>query len=903
MQLFTNNAASKLAVGISSSAVTLQLATGDGAKFPAPTGADYFLLTLSKISGGIESDVEIVKVTERIGDTLSVIRAQEGTTAKIYAEDDYAQLRITAGTAAANAVHNENTSNPHSVTKAQVGLGSVDNTSDADKPVSSAQSTALGLKFDKTGGSVTGNITVNNGTDSRTLLQVSGVTEGQVQATGSAVRLASNNTTPLVLSTNGVDRVTADNVGNILFGGDTATGTFTFRGTNANDLVVFESTDTSASAAPDVVLYRNSASPAASDQLGVIVWRGKDSGAADQQYARMGAAIADPTAASEDGELWFEVTVAGAAVERFRLTAAGATLVGALSATTLLGDASGATNAVGYKLKSATTLVDVAAATAPTVGQVLTATSSTAATWQTPSVGSFQPLDADLTAIAALAGTNGLLKKTAANTWSLDTATYLTTTGSAASLTSFPTFNQNTTGTAANVTGVVAGANGGTGVANTGKTVTLGGNLTTSGAFNTTLTVSGATAVTLPTSGTLLSTAAPVTVAQGGTGVATLTGLVKGAGTANFSAATVRVDYAEPTTALATGILKNTTTTGAHSIAVAGTDYQLPIGTISGLVKGNGANALTAATAADVTGQALTGFVSGAGTVAATDTILQAINKLNGNDALKANLVSPTFTTPNIGVASGTSFNSITGLSAANGTAHGTAAAGVASTAARGDHVHPLQTSVSGNAGTVTNAALTTALTVNTGTVTLSGNVANTSVLTLGAGASSVSGANTGDNAVNTTYAADYRAANFIAGTNYIAPSGALGTPASGNLVNCTKDGTNGVGYLEIPQNSQSAAYTCVLADSAKHVFHPSADTTARTFTIPANASVAYRIGTAITFVNQNGAGVITIAITTDTMRLAGAGTTGSRTLAANGTATALKLTATEWIISGTGLS
>jgi hypothetical protein len=100
-----------------------------------------------------------------------------------------------------------------------------------------------------------------------------------------------------------------------------------------------------------------------------------------------------------------------------------------------------------------------------------------------------------------------------------------------------------------------------------------------------------------------------------------------------------------------------------------------------------------------------------------------------------------------------------------------------------------------------------------------------------------------------------------------------------------------------INQNSQSAAYTLVLADAGKQIFHPSADTTARTWTIPANASVAFPVGTTIQFVNQNTAGVITIAITTDTMRLAGAGTTGSRTLAANGVATAIKLTSTEWII------
>lgn len=112
-----------------------------------------------------------------------------------------------------------------------------------------------------------------------------------------------------------------------------------------------------------------------------------------------------------------------------------------------------------------------------------------------------------------------------------------------------------------------------------------------------------------------------------------------------------------------------------------------------------------------------------------------------------------------------------------------------------------------------------------------------------------------------------------------------------------------GDGYLGIPQNSQSAAYTLVLGDAGKHILHPSADTTARTFTIPANSSVAFPVGTAVTFINQNAGGVITITITTDTMRLAGAGTTGSRTLAANGIATAVKVTSTEWIISGVGLT
>lgn len=102
---------------------------------------------------------------------------------------------------------------------------------------------------------------------------------------------------------------------------------------------------------------------------------------------------------------------------------------------------------------------------------------------------------------------------------------------------------------------------------------------------------------------------------------------------------------------------------------------------------------------------------------------------------------------------------------------------------------------------------------------------------------------------------------------------------------------------------SKSADYTFVLGDADNEFLHPSADTTPRTWTIPANASVSFSVGTTLTFYNQASAGALTIAITTDTMRMAGPGTTGSRTLAANGAATAVKLSSTEWIISGTGLT
>jgi hypothetical protein len=186
-----------------------------------------------------------------------------------------------------------------------------------------------------------------------------------------------------------------------------------------------------------------------------------------------------------------------------------------------------------------------------------------------------------------------------------------------------------------------------------------------------------------------------------------------------------------------------------------------------------------------------------------------------------------------------------------------------------------------GGTGVANNAAMT---------VTGSGNFAYTRTLT---GTTNVTFPTTGTLAT-------------LAGTetlsNKTLTAPALGTPASGTLSSCTVDGTNSVGFLNIPQNSQSAAYTLVLADAGKHIFHPSTDANARTFTIPANSSVAYPIGTAITFINMTSQ-VVTIAITTDTMYLSSAGTTGSRSLAQYGSATAIKMNSTSWLISGSGLT
>lgn len=109
-------------------------------------------------------------------------------------------------------------------------------------------------------------------------------------------------------------------------------------------------------------------------------------------------------------------------------------------------------------------------------------------------------------------------------------------------------------------------------------------------------------------------------------------------------------------------------------------------------------------------------------------------------------------------------------------------------------------------------------------------------------------------------------------------------------------------GFRGIPQNSQSGNYTTVAADAGKHIIHPSGGGAGDTYTIDSNANVAYEIGTAITFINAD-SNSVSIAITSDTMTLAGTTSTGTRTLAQNGIATAIKIGTTSWLINGTGLS
>lgn len=91
----TNNAYGTLAGAITSGATSIALTAGHGARFPVLAAGDQFFATLIDNSG----NVEIIKVTARATDTLTVLRGQDGTAARAYSGGDRLELRPCNATA------------------------------------------------------------------------------------------------------------------------------------------------------------------------------------------------------------------------------------------------------------------------------------------------------------------------------------------------------------------------------------------------------------------------------------------------------------------------------------------------------------------------------------------------------------------------------------------------------------------------------------------------------------------------------------------------------------------------------------------------------------------------------------------------------------------------------------
>ena len=91
LNLFTNNAATTLASGLSNVATSLTVAAGTGAEFPTLAGSEYFFCTIANNAGS----VEIIKVTARSTDTFTIVRGQDGTAGAAWSSGDKVELRLT----------------------------------------------------------------------------------------------------------------------------------------------------------------------------------------------------------------------------------------------------------------------------------------------------------------------------------------------------------------------------------------------------------------------------------------------------------------------------------------------------------------------------------------------------------------------------------------------------------------------------------------------------------------------------------------------------------------------------------------------------------------------------------------------------------------------------------------
>lgn len=158
-QLFLNNFESQFVASVNASPSTgtpateldygiLRINTSASGALLDP-GADFYILTALKRSGSLETMIEIMKCTHvdnSVGGEcrITVQRAQEGTSAHAYVAGDIISLRWTKGSASNLAQNADNLASLASAAtaRANLGLGNVDNTSDVNKPVSTAQAAA-----------------------------------------------------------------------------------------------------------------------------------------------------------------------------------------------------------------------------------------------------------------------------------------------------------------------------------------------------------------------------------------------------------------------------------------------------------------------------------------------------------------------------------------------------------------------------------------------------------------------------------------------------------------------------------------------------------------------------------------------------------------------------------------
>ena len=342
-----NNVSTKLTAAIDTDDVTINVTAGTGAQFAGATGGNWIIATIAKISGFKEIAREIVKVTARSTDALTIVRAQESTAALSFSVGDVVEVRPTAAsftdgyytTLTASSTSTLPTINGSTAANGDITIqGTSDSTRTSSYVLLQPTAGSVGIltssptSGDVQIGALSGSnrtLYIGSGSNDYFSITTEGVTHVATITSGSAAAA----TTSLAFATsNAGTEATALTIA--------GTGAVTIPGTLGVTGAITGSTSLEISnpAQNGAMIIINDTYNGASN--GYFNWYLRNANNAQTSYGTIRVLNSTRTAGAETGTMSLSVINAGASVDALVLTGANSVFAGTVTATTLIATAS-----------------------------------------------------------------------------------------------------------------------------------------------------------------------------------------------------------------------------------------------------------------------------------------------------------------------------------------------------------------------------------------------------------------------------------------------------------------------------------------------------------------------------------------------------------------------------------